>query len=69
MDILKFKTNINCNGCKASASSFLNKIAGVTNWNVDINVPEKILTVEGENIKPQEVIDAIANAGFKGHLI
>jgi copper chaperone len=69
MDTLKFKTNINCDGCKASASSFLNKIEGITNWDVDITVPEKILSVEGENIKPKEIIEAIANGGFKGQLI
>ncbi len=69
MATLKFKTNINCNNCKTIASQALNNIAGIKNWDVDIVAPEKYLTVEGENIKSEEVIGALANVGFKGQLI
>jgi copper chaperone len=69
MNTLKFKTNINCNNCKATASSALNNLKGVANWNVDIVAPEKYLTVEGDNIKPEDVLGALANVGFKGQLV
>jgi copper chaperone len=69
MATLKFKTNINCNNCKATASKVLNNIAGVKNWNVDIVSPEKYLTVEGENIKPEDILGALENVGFKGQLV
>jgi copper chaperone len=69
MNTLKFKTNINCGGCKAKVSNFLNGEKNIQQWSVDIENPEKILTVEGENINEQLVISTIAKAGFKGSII
>lgn len=64
MKTLKFKTNINCNGCVASVTPFLNKIEGI-NWEVDTENPDKILTVETQNIPEEEIIKAIQKAGFE----
>jgi hypothetical protein len=36
----------------------------VQKWNVDTNNPDKILTVEGENVIPEQVMKAVAQAGF-----
>ncbi len=46
MNTLKFKTNINCGGCIAKVTPFLDKAEGIASWSVDTNVPEKILTVK-----------------------
>ncbi len=64
MSTLKFKTNINCGGCKASATPFLNSIAGIIHWNVDTDNPSKILTVEGEGFDAKTIADSLAKAGF-----
>jgi copper chaperone len=69
MNTLKFKTNINCGGCKAKVSNFLNNETSIKQWNVDTDNPDKILTVEGDNINEQLILGAIAKAGFKGNLI
>jgi copper chaperone len=69
MQTLKFKTNINCGGCKARVTNFLDSETGIKHWDVDINNPEKILTVEGDNINEQLVLGAIAKAGFTGKVI
>ena len=60
---LKFKTNINCASCLKKVSPFLNEIKDL-NWSVDTTVPEKILTVEGENPDKNRVIEAVEDAGF-----
>lgn len=69
MQTLKFRTNINCGGCIASATPFLNKIPGISSWNVDIANPSKILTVEGDNIDEKTVADTLAKSGFKATLV
>jgi copper chaperone len=66
---LKFKTNIKCGGCIATVSHFLNETAGVKLWEVDTVNKDKILTVEGEGISADIVIEKVQKAGFKAELI
>ncbi|MBY0543744.1 MAG: heavy-metal-associated domain-containing protein [Sphingobacteriaceae bacterium] len=66
---LKFKTNIKCGGCIATVSPFLNETAGVKLWEVDTVNKDKILTVEGEGISADIVIEKVQKAGFKAELI
>jgi copper chaperone len=65
MKTLKFKTNINCTGCIANVSPFLNSDANIKKWEVDIANPEKILRVETENISEKEVMELVQKAGYK----
>lgn len=64
MKTYKFKTNINCNGCVAGVTPFLNKVEGI-NWKVDIDNPDKTLTVETENASEEEIVKAVKKAGFE----
>lgn len=62
---LKFKTNINCGGCVAKVTPFLNEADGVCHWEVDTTNKDKILSVHSEGITEQEVIQKVQEAGFK----
>lgn len=64
METLQFKTNINCMGCVRKVTNALNNTVGENNWSVDINNPEKTLTVTGENITPELIEDAVKSVGF-----
>lgn len=61
----QFKTNINCGGCVAKVTPFLNEAEGVCNWEVDITDKDKVLTVKSEGITEQEVMEIIQKTGFK----
>ena len=63
MDKLTFKTNINCNNCIRSVTGFLNDVKGIDQWKVDIDNPDKILTVEGD-VTIEAVVEAVEDAGF-----
>lgn len=65
---LKFKTTINCGGCVAKVTPVLNGISGIE-WSVDTANPDKVLTVKGDGIKPDDIADAIRKAGFKAEEI
>lgn len=69
MTILKFKTNINCGNCVRAVTGFLSEVDGITNWQVDTNQPDKILTVEGEDITAEAIVEAVEDAGFEIHAI
>ena len=62
--IYKFKTNINCGGCVARVTPLLNQKEGIDKWEVDINVPEKTLTVASEKLTAEEIIIEVKKLGF-----
>ena len=70
METLKFKTNIKCGGCIATVTPHLDALQGIDQWEVDTNVADKILTVQGERGSlPDQVVATLEKAGFKAELI
>ncbi len=61
----QFKTNINCGGCIASVTPHLNANENIKEWKVDTSNPNKILTVQTENLKEDEIKAIVQKAGFK----
>ncbi len=66
---LQFKTNINCSGCIAKVTPFLNDAEGIQHWEVDTNNKDKILSVELDGITEAEVMKKVQEAGFKIELL
>jgi copper chaperone len=69
MKSIQFKTNINCGNCVKSVSGFLNDVNNVQKWEVDTSVSDKILTVNGDDVVVEEVIEAVEDAGFDIQLV
>ncbi len=69
METLKFKTTIKCGGCIATVTPFLNQIEGISIWSVDTNSPDRILTVEVENVSSEKITSALNSAGYQAVLI
>jgi copper chaperone len=61
---LKFKTNINCGGCKAKVSNFLDNESRIAKWEVDITNPDKVLQVDTDSMTTGEVSDLLRKAGY-----
>lgn len=64
METVQFKTNIKCSGCVAKATPFLNEAAGEDNWEINVNNPDKVLTVSKDELKIAEIKQAVEKAGF-----
>lgn len=60
-----FKTNINCGGCIGTVTPFLDQVPSIEKWSVDTSVKQKWLTVEGNSIQKDEVMNAVKEAGFE----
>jgi len=69
MSTLKFKTNIKCNNCVAKVSQFLDESVNIKEWNVDLESPDRILTVTGEGINNDLVKDTVMKAGYRAEEI
>ncbi|MEE1884111.1 heavy-metal-associated domain-containing protein [Pedobacter flavus] len=66
----KFKTNLKCSGCVQALTPFIENVEGLKNWNVDLNNPEKVLSVEGdEQLESPQILNAIQQAGYSGEEI
>lgn len=62
-----FKTNINCIGCVTQIKPRLDELEqtqAIEHWNVDLNNPDYLLTVETNSMTSEEVADFVASAGF-----
>lgn len=60
-----FKTNINCGGCIATVTPFLEKAESISDWSVDTKSKHKILTVSGSALDKSEVVNVVEEAGFE----
>jgi len=62
---LTFKTNINCSNCVAKVTPFLDAETSISKWEVDTVNPEKILTIKGDGITSEKIIQIVKQAGYK----
>lgn len=69
MKTLKFKTNINCSNCVAKVTPFLDKKEGIQSWNVDTENPDKVLTVQTEELSGEDIVKVIKRTGFEANEI
>jgi copper chaperone len=66
METVKFKTTIKCSGCVATVTPGLNEAVGANNWQVDLQSPDKILTVNTtDKEKETAVIQKLQEVGYK----
>jgi len=67
-----FKTDINCLGCLHEIKPHLDKLEqsqDIEHWNVDLNNADNVLTIETNNLSPEEVEEVIQTAGFKAQRV
>ncbi len=64
MKKLTYKTNINCGGCIAKVTPFMDGEDRIKKWEVDTDNPQKILKVEVEGMTSEEVKSLVTEAGF-----
>jgi copper chaperone len=69
MDTLKFKTNVKCKNCVSTISPYLDESDKISEWNVDIENPDRILTVTGNDITNEFVKEILLKAGYKAEEI
>lgn len=66
METIKFKTTIKCSGCVATVTPGLNEAVGANNWQVDLQSPDRVLTVNtNDTNKEKDVIKKLQDAGYK----
>ena len=64
---IKLKTNVKCGACVTAITPAMNSL-NVTDWQVDLKSPDRILTVKGET-SAAEIMAALEKSGYKGESI
>jgi copper chaperone len=65
----QFKTNIMCNSCMAKVAPFIKAHPEIEKWEVDLESPDRILTVETPNLLPETITGIVGQAGYKAELL
>ena len=60
----RFRTSIMCNGCIAKVKPILDGTEGISSWKVNLDTPDRILTVVPDGIAEDDLLALIRNAGF-----
>ncbi len=61
----QFKTNINCGGCIAAVTPYLNSNNEIKYWEVDTQNPQKVPTVETDKLTDEMIREIFTKAGYK----
>lgn len=70
MKSLTFKTTIKCSGCIEKVTPVLNALAGEENWKVDLQNPNRLLTITAnDELKAETIISALQGVGYKAEEI
>ncbi|MDA1268994.1 MAG: heavy-metal-associated domain-containing protein [Bacteroidetes bacterium] len=64
MKKLVFKTNIQCGNCLSKVGPKLNELQDIQTWSVDLQDPNRTLTVETEKLVAEDIKRAVLKAGF-----
>lgn len=63
-----FNTNVKCSGCVQKIEKEFQSNSNISEWSVDLNLPEKPLTVT-TNLSQKEVQKLVEKAGFTADII
>ena len=64
MTTIQFKTSMKCSGCVEKIAPALNEMPGRDHWTVDLQHPDKLLTIEGNGITENAIKLILEKAGF-----
>jgi copper chaperone CopZ len=60
----RYKTDLRCGACVAHIKPLLDAAPGIARWSADVADPNKVLTVEGDNVTAERVDALISPAGY-----
>lgn len=69
MKIIKFKTDIDSQENIAKVAPSLDGSSAISSWHADVGIPDNVLTMSGEGLEPQQVINLVEKAGFKAETL
>ena len=63
--IRTYRTNLRCGACVQTIAPLLNGDSGIASWNADVESPDRLLTVEGNDVSRPHVEALLGKAGYQ----
>lgn len=64
MNTISLPTTLHCESCIKTITPFFNASEKVKEWKVDLGSPSKTITVSGENLKEEDIVQLLHKAGY-----
>jgi hypothetical protein len=61
----RYRTNLRCESCVATIKPYLDRAPGVRRWSADVSGPDKILTLDGDDLSLDRVNSILGPAGYQ----
>jgi copper chaperone len=67
--VYKFKTDINCGACVRAVKPIFDEAAEIAEWDVDIQNPDKLLTITSDGADLDFLMEIIEDTGFSAEFL
>ncbi|MCK3683780.1 heavy-metal-associated domain-containing protein [Maribellus sp. YY47] len=65
MELIKIKTNLSCKHCVMKVEPLLKRDKGIIDYKIDLEHPDKLLTLSSEGADIDALISDFKNAGYQ----
>lgn len=62
---LTYKTNLRCGACVQTIAPLLDGAPGIASWKADVESPDRLLTLEGDDVTRSRVDALLGKAGYQ----
>ncbi|GAB3833893.1 copper chaperone [Pontibacter rugosus] len=69
MEVIKFKTNVENEEAISRVAPFLDNEESISRWHIDTESRDKLMSVSGTDLNPQQIENVVKQAGFKAEII
>ncbi|MFO0806829.1 MAG: heavy-metal-associated domain-containing protein [Gemmataceae bacterium] len=59
-----YKTTLRCGGCVNTIAPLLDSASGIASWKADVESPDKLLTLDGDDVGRKRVESLLGQAGY-----
>lgn len=66
---MKYTTNIKCGGCIAAVTPALDAAVGPGNWKVELENPQKVLSIDVADGNVPDITAILAGVGYKAEAL
>lgn len=60
-----YKTDLRCGGCVNTIAPLLDTASGIASWKADVESPDKLLTLDGDDVGRKRVESLLGQAGYR----
>jgi copper chaperone CopZ len=68
MEAITLSTDLHCNSCVSKVKPILSDDPSIQHFNIDLDHPEKLVTIQGNSLKTEELISKFEHAGYHAQL-